>query len=212
MNNHSHVYIEFENNVLNLRRLSYGMRYLDEKKKEFIKYLKEQKGETFPEDVFAQELKDTIYLQIEVSNILLRKYIEDFGYKKCGSFEKFLKQYKNEIDSYTMNYQRNMPQLSVLDINRDLRNQSIHSEPTYRLIKSSKKPIQILSEQVVRITNTSGEKEIVLLHDLNKNDIKQLLDETFKKMAPANTHTSFMLYGEILREEILECIRQIDLI
>jgi len=212
MNNHSHAYIEFENNVSNLRRLSYGMRYLYENKKEFIKYLEpEQKRETFPEDVFAQELKDTIYQGIEVSNILLRKYIEDFGYKKCGSFGNFLKLYENEIGAYTIEYQRTLPTLPVLEINRELRNQSVHSEPTYKRIKSSKKPIQILSESVVIKTNTSGEKEIVLLHDLNKNERKQLLDETFRKMAPVNTHNNSMLYGEHLIIEVLECIRQIDL-
>ena len=211
MNNHSPAYIEFENNVSNLRRLSYGMRYLDGNKKEFITYLKEQKGETFPENVFAQELKDTIHLQIEVSNILLRTYIEKFGFQKCGGIKKFLKTYTNEIGAYTIEYQRNCPKLSVLDINRELRNQSIHSKPTYKLIKSSKKPIEILSESIVRRTNTLGEKEIVLIHDLNTNESKQLLDERFKKMALNNSHTSHMSYGEILRDEILECIRQIDL-
>ena len=211
MNNHSHAYIEFENNISNLRRLSYGMRYLDGNKKEFIKYLKEQKKETFPEDIFAQELKDTIYQGIEVSNILLRAYIENFGHEKCGSFSNFLKLYKNEIDAYAIEYQRTVPTLSVLDINRELRNHSVHSKPKYNLIKSSKKPIQILSESVFIITNTSEEKEIVLLHDLNKNEREQLLDETFRKMAPVNTHNSSMLYGEYLIIEVLECIRQIDL-
>lgn len=211
MNNHSHAYVEFENNVSNLRRLSYGMLYLSEKKKDFIKYLIEQKGEKFPDDVFAQELKDTIYLGIEVTNILLRKYIEDFGFKKSGSFKNFLKLYKNEIGAYTIIYQRNIPPLPVLDINRELRNQSIHSEPAYKRIKSSKKPIQILSEPVVRKTNTSGEKEIVLLHDLNRSDVERLLNETSIKMAPVNTHNSSMVYGELLIEEVLECIRRIDL-
>ncbi|MBE0517292.1 MAG: hypothetical protein IBX41_07905, partial [Methanophagales archaeon] len=121
--------------------------------------------------------------------------------------------------------------IPVLDINRELRNQSIHSEPTYKLIKSSKKPIQILSEDVIRLTNNLGEIEIVLLHDLDEMGVKRLLDEAYKTGNVALrvlTETtpllldeayktgnpplaSWMLYGELLRDEVLECIRQIDL-
>jgi hypothetical protein len=80
----------------------------------------------------------------------------------------FLKRYGKQIESYKIKYQRDLAPLPVLDINRELRNQSIHSEAKYKRIQSPKSPIQILSEHVMRMTNNLGEKEIALLHDLNK--------------------------------------------
>jgi len=145
-----------------------------------------------------------------VSNILLRTYVERFGYKKCGDFKTFLGQYEKEIESYKIKYQRDSSPFSVLNINRDLRNYSVHSKPEYKFIKSPKKSIQILSEPVIRLTNNLGEKEIVLIHDLCDMDVKRLIRE---KMTLTNsTDSSSMVYGEFLIEEVLECIRQIDLI
>jgi hypothetical protein len=213
MNNHSQAYIEFEKNVSNLRRLFYGMHYLDVKKDEYIKWLKDVKSESFPEKAFNQELWSTIEIELEVSNILLRTYIERFGYEKCGDFDVFLKRYGNQIESYKIKYQRDLTPLPVLDINRELRNQSIHSEPTYKLIQSPKKPIRILSEPVMRMTNNLGEKEIALLHDLKRESWEKELDKANKKMSPSSyKNNSSMTYGELLRDEVLECIRQIDLI
>jgi len=63
MNNHSHAYIEFEKNVSNLRRLSYGLRYVVGKKEQYIEWLKEEKGEKFPEESFNQELMNTIIVK-----------------------------------------------------------------------------------------------------------------------------------------------------
>nr|QNO55216.1 hypothetical protein MHJDHPNH_00018 [Methanosarcinales archaeon ANME-1 ERB7] len=201
------------NNVSNLRRLSYGMRYLVDKEEQYIEWLEKEKGEKFPEEVFKQELENTAKMEIEVSNILLRTYVERFGYEKCGDFKGFVNQYKKEREPYKIKYQKDQDPIPVLDINRDLRNHSIHSEPTYELIKSSKKPIQILSEQVMRLTNNLGEKEIV--HDLDVHDLEDMgmkIDEARKKMTFTNSsNSSLMLYGELLREEVLECIRQIDL-
>ena len=217
MKNHSPAYTEFEKNVSNLRRLSYGMHYLIVKKEQYIEWLEKEKGEKFPEEVFNQELKDTINMEIEVSNILLRTYVERFYYGTCEKgeifkWEKFEKQYKQEIDSCKMEYQKQCPQLSVLDINRDLRNNSVHSKPNRDVIKSDKKPSQILSEPVMLITNNKKEKQIVLLHDLNKVERKRLLDEAHEKMSLTNNSKhSLMSYGELLREEVLSCIRQIDL-
>jgi len=212
MKNHSQVYLEFENNVSNLRCLSYGMCYLMDKKDKYVKWLKDEKGEKCPEEVFRQKLETTAKMENEVSNILLRTYVERFGYKKCGEFEKFLDQYKEEIEAYKIKYQRDLPPISVLDINRGLRNNSIHSKPKEEIIKSPKKSIQILSEDVERLTNNLGEKEIVLLHDLDEKGVKRLLDEAYEKMTSTNiTESGYMLYGELLRDEVLECIRQIDL-
>jgi hypothetical protein len=207
---HSTAYSNFENNVLNLRRLSFGLRYLKTKKKEYIEWLKKN-GERFPEAVFNQELENTINLELEISNILLKSYIERFGYEKCGTFDAFIKQYKTEIDSYKIEYQRDLPPLPVLNINRELRNQSIHSEPTYKLIKSSKIHIEILSERAVRITNDSGDKKIVLLHDLEQEEWGSELKKASSNVLQPNNMT-FMTYGELLRDEVKECIRKIDLI
>jgi hypothetical protein len=212
MQNYSQAYIDFENNVLNLRRLSYGMRYLVQIEEQYIKWLRGEKEEEIPEEVFRQELENTAKMELEVSNILLRTYVERYGQKKCGNFDTFLKRYKGEIGSYKIKYQRDQPPIPVLDINRDLRNYSIHPKPTYKLIKSSKKSIQILSEYVARLTNSSGEKEIVLLHDSDDKRVRWLLDEAHERMTLTNfSNSSLMLYGELLREEVLQCIRQIDL-
>lgn len=88
---HSQAYVTFENNVSNLRRLLFGLRYLQTKKKEYIELLNKN-GEPFPEVVFNKELENTINLEIEISNILLRTYVERFGYEKCGTFDAFIKQ------------------------------------------------------------------------------------------------------------------------
>ncbi len=216
MKNHSQAYIEFEKNVSNLRRLSYGMRYLVSEKEQYVKWLKKEKGEKFPEGVFDQELKDTINMEIEVSNVILRTYVERFYYGTCEKgekfeWEKFKKQYKQEIDSCKMKYQKQCPQLSVLDINMDLRNNSVHDKLEYIYIDSPKKPSQILSEPVMLITNNKEEKQIVLLHDLNKVGRKRL-DEAHEKMSLTNiSKHSLMSYGELLREEVLSCICKIDL-
>jgi len=219
MKNHSPEYIEFEKNVSNLRRLLYGMRYLVSTKEQYVEWLEKEKGEKFPEDVFNQELKDTINMEIEVSNILLRTYVERFvmtHVKKWDTFVKkwdtFVKQYKQEIDSCKMEYQRKCMSLPVLDINRGLRNNSVHAEHKRKIIKSTKKPIQILSEPVMLITNNKGEKQIVLLHDSDEVERKRLLDEAHEKMSLTNiSNHSLMSYGELLIEEVLSCIRQIDL-
>ncbi len=204
------AYSNFENNILSLRRLSFGLRYLKTKKKEYIEFLKEN-GERFPEAVFNQELENTINLELEISNILLRRYVERFGYEKCENFDAFRKQYKTEIDSYKIKYQRDLAPLPVLDINRDLRNQSIHSEPSYKFIKSSKIPIEILSERAVRVTNDSGDKEIVLFHDLEQEEWGKELEKARSNVPQPNNH-AFMTYGELLRDEVKECILKIDLI
>jgi len=144
-----------------------------------------------------------------VSNILLRTYVERFGYKKCGDFKTFLGQYEKEIESYKIKYQRDSSPFSVLNINRDLRNYSVHSKPEYKFIKSPKKSIQILSEPVIRLTNNLGEKEIVLIHDLDNMEEKRL---TYEETTLRNTSCyKRMVYGEFLIEEVLDCIRQIDL-
>lgn len=88
-----------------------------------------------------------------------------------------------------MEYQRDLPPLPVLDINRDLRNQSIHSEPNYKFIKSSKIPLEILSERAVRITNDSGDKKIVLLHDLVQNEWGIELKKASSTMPLSNSTT-----------------------
>ena len=212
MKNHSLAYTEFEKNVSNLRRLSHGLRYIMSTKEQYVEWLEKETGKKFSEDDFNQELMDTITKEIEVSNVLLRTYVERFCYDTCGKWKTFIKQYKREIDSCKMEYQRQCPQLSVLDINRDLRHSSVHYKLGYDSIVSSKKPSKILSEPVMLITNNKAEKQIVLLHDLNKVEIKSLLDEAHEKMSVTNiSNHSLMGYGEILREEVLSCIRQIDL-
>lgn len=188
------------------------MRYLDVKKDEYIKWLKEEKGEIFPEEAFNQELSSTIKMELEVSNTLLRTYIERYAYGKCGSTRKFFNEYKNQVKSYKIEYQRKLPKLPVLEINYDLRNYSTHSKPKYESIQTIKTPVQILSEPVIRITNSSGEKVIGLLHDLDKKERKILLDQIYNQIPTGNINSSYMAYGELLREEIIECIRQIDLI
>jgi hypothetical protein len=85
----SQAYIDFKKNVSNIRPISYGMDYLDVKKDEYIKCLKDVKGKSFPSKAFNQELWSPIELELEVSNILLRTYIERFGYEKCGDFDIF---------------------------------------------------------------------------------------------------------------------------
>jgi hypothetical protein len=208
----SKAYYNFENNVSNLRRLFFGLRYLKDNKKEFIESLMKN-GERFPEAIFNQELENTINQEIEIANILLRSYVEKFGFEKCGDFNKvFLKQYKTEIDSYKIEYQRNLPSLSVLDINRDLRDYSVHSNPKYKLIQSSKTPFEILSEKVLRITNDRGDKKIALLHDLDLNEWGDELKKASSSMPLSSSNTSFMSYGELLRDEVMECIHKIDLI
>ena len=181
------------------------------KKEEYIEWLKD-KGEEFPESAFKQELNDTINLEMEVSNILLRTYVEMFAYSKCGDLEIFVDQHLSQINSHKMKYQRNFPPLPVLDINRDLRNHSIHSDNEYKFIKSSKTPNHILRESIVRITNKLGEKEIGLFHNLNEGARKAELNAAHSRMSSANSHSSFMTFGELLIDEVLECIRQIDLI
>ena len=197
MSGHSTAYIEFEKNVLNLKRLSYGMRYLVDNK------------------IFNQELDNTIDMEIEVSNILLRTYIERFVYNKSGNLKTFFEPYKTEIEGSKIQYQRDFSKVSVLDINRYLRHNSVHSEQNYEFIESHKKPIQILSEPVIRLTNNLGEKEIVLLHDLDKKKQEELLVETQKKMTITNDDNDIeyysMVYGQLLISEVLECIRKIDL-
>lgn len=142
----------------------------------------------------------------------VRSYVEKYGYEKCGNFDAFLKQYITEIDSYKMEYQRDLPTLPVLDINRDLRNYSVHSQPKYKFIKSSKISLDILSERVARITNNLGDKKIALLHDLEINEWGNELKKASSYMPPSSSNTSFMTYGELLRDEVMECIRKIDLI
>jgi len=212
MNTFSKEYIEFEKNISNLRRLSYGMRYLIVKKDEYIKWLKDEKGEIFPEKAFDQELWSTIDEELDVSNILIRTYIERYAFGKCGDIKKFLEKYKIQINYHKIEYQRNLPKLPILEINRDLRNYSVHSKPKYEYIQSDKTSVQILSEPVERIINNdSGEKEIVLLHDLNKESQIKEMAKASKKMSPSSDSSySYITYGELLRDEILECIRGID--
>lgn len=212
MKNHSPAYTEFEKNVLNLRRLSHGLRYIVSTKEQYVEWLEKETGKKFLEDAFNQELMDTINKEIEVSNVLLRTYVERFCYDTCGKWDKFIKQYEQEIDSCNMEYQRQCPRLPVLDINRDLRHRSVHYKLKYQYIVSPKKPSKILSEPVMLMTNNKEGKQIVLLHDLNKVERKRLLDEAHEKMSLTNiSNHSLMSYGEILREEVLSCIRQIDL-
>jgi hypothetical protein len=188
-------------------RLRFLIRYLRDNRSRYIEWLTER-GEPAPEERFRQEAIQTINLVLEFSNILLRAHVERFAYEKCGSLREFLKRYKTVINSCRLNYQRGSSLLSVLDINRDLRNYSLHSEPKYKLINSTKTPAQILGEHIVVLKNKKGEKRTLLLHDLDYQQRENVLSDARKEMM--STNEEHITYGELLMDEVIECIRQID--